>query len=156
MSLIHIRNASGEIIMFEWIEFLRGHLIEKVEDVNKMLTNDQPHPQPDTFSDFDITDEPTVPEDAVHLCPVIYHGEPLTDRKSTFQAHVAEVTSVDQAALVVQELKTNRKIATATHNILAYRIYDVTRGAHVQDCDDDGESAAGSRLLHLLQVMCVL
>ena len=31
-------------------------------------------------------------ECAVH-CPDIMHGEPLTDRKSTFQAHVAEVTS---------------------------------------------------------------
>lgn len=25
--------------------------------------------------------------------PVIFHGEPLTDRKSTFQAHLAEVQS---------------------------------------------------------------
>lgn len=25
-------------------------------------------------------------------------------------------------------------------------------GVQIQDCDDDGESAAGSRLLHLLQV----
>jgi len=138
--------------MFEWIEFLRGRLIEKVEDIDKALTNDQP-PQPDTFSDCDITDEPSLPQDLQHgSCPVIHHGEPLTDRKSTFQAHVAEVTSVDQVTLVVQELKTSRKIATATHNIVAYRINDVTRGVHVQDCDDDGESAAGSRLLHLLQV----
>ena len=139
--------------MFEWIEFLRGRLIEKVEDINK--TYDQP-PQPDSFSDCDITDDPPVPEDLQCLlpesCPVIYHGEPVTDRKSTFQAHVAEVTSVDQVTLVVQELKTSRKIATATHNIVAYRINDVTRGVHMQDCDDDGESAAGSRLLHLLQV----
>ncbi len=27
-------------------------------------------------------------------CPAIVHGEPLTDRKSTFQAHAAAVTSV--------------------------------------------------------------
>lgn len=29
-------------------------------------------------------------------CPTILHGEPLTDRKSTFQAHVAEVATVDE------------------------------------------------------------
>jgi len=29
-------------------------------------------------------------------CPSILHGEPLTDRKSTFQAHVAEVATVDE------------------------------------------------------------
>lgn len=26
-------------------------------------------------------------------------------------------------------------------------------GIQIQDCDDDGENAAGSRLLHLLQVL---
>lgn len=29
-------------------------------------------------------------------CPTIVHGEPLTDRKSTFQAHVAAVTTVKE------------------------------------------------------------
>lgn len=48
----------------------------------------------------------------------------------------------------------NKKIANATHNILAYRIHrsDVP-DAYLQDCDDDGETQAGSRLLHLLQVL---
>lgn len=35
---------------------------------------------------------------------------------------------------------------------MAYRILDDSRGVTWQDCDDDGESAAGGRLLHLLQV----
>ena len=30
------------------------------------------------------------------FCPTILHGEPLTDRKSTFQAHVAEVETGDE------------------------------------------------------------
>lgn len=34
----------------------------------------------------------------------------------------------------------------------AYRLLDSSKGVLVQDCDDDGESAAGGRLLHLLQV----
>ena len=33
-----------------------------------------------------------------------------------------------------------------------FRLYDECRGVFVQDCDDDGETAAGGRLLHLLQV----
>lgn len=32
----------------------------------------------------------------------------------------------------------------------AYRIYDEERGVWIQDNDDDGESAAGSRMLHLV------
>ena len=34
----------------------------------------------------------------------------------------------------------------------AYRIYDEDRGIWFQDNDDDGESAAGSRMLHLVVV----
>ena len=34
----------------------------------------------------------------------------------------------------------------------AYRIYDEERGIWFQDNDDDGESAAGSRMLHLVIV----
>ena len=30
--------------------------------------------------------------------------------------------------------------------------FDEVKGVVIQDCDDDGESAAGERLLHLLQV----
>ena len=40
----------------------------------------------------------------------------------TFQAHVASVTSVDDVENVVEALLRNRKIAGATHNIMAYRI----------------------------------
>ena len=46
----------------------------------------------------------------------------------------------------------NRKIGAATHNIMAYRI-DVGNGVWAQDHDEDGESAAGGRLLHLLQMI---
>lgn len=43
----------------------------------------------------------------------------------------------------------------ATHNIMAYRIWSEERQLFDQDCDDDGESAAGGRLLHLLEIMNV-
>ena len=33
-----------------------------------------------------------------------------------------------------------------------HRLYDECKGVFQQDCDDDGETAAGGRLLHLLQV----
>lgn len=35
----------------------------------------------------------------------------------------------------------------------AYRIYDDKRDVWIQDNDDDGESAAGSRMLHLVRNM---
>ena len=153
--MLYVFNSPGEVVMFQWVEFLREYLAEKVSmDAKTSAVVD------DTVTiceneNCDKEQSPLNSPQPLHRterCPVIHHGEPLNDRKSTFQAHVAEVTTVDQISIVLQELKSNKKIATATHNIVAYRIHDTARQVLVQDCDDDGESAAGSRLLHLLQV----
>ena len=54
----------------------------------------------------------------------------------------------------MNKLYENKKIANATHNILAYRILQSDPHPIVcQGCDDDGETHAGSRMLHLLQVI---
>mmetsp|Transcript_25644 Transcript_25644/g.49936 ORF Transcript_25644/g.49936 Transcript_25644/m.49936 type:complete len:213 (+) Transcript_25644:3-641(+) len=81
-------------------------------------------------------------------------GEPLTDRKSVFQAHLALVNSRNdvQAALAcLKNVPAVRKIAKATHNIMAYRFPSIG-SSFIKDCDDDGETAAGGRLLHLLDL----
>lgn len=57
---------------------------------------------------------------------------------------------------MLSSLKENKKIAAATHNIYACRILKDEHGGHptfYQMCEDDGETHAGSRLLHLLQVL---
>eukprot|EP00899_Mesostigma_viride_P019827 jgi/Mesvir1/27846/Mv07521-RA.1 len=83
----------------------------------------------------------------------IVHGEPFVERKSKFQAHLAPVTSMDQVTRVMDELLSDKRIAEATHNIMAYRYCVEETGVVAQDSDDDGEAAAGGRLLHLLQVV---
>ncbi|GKZ67633.1 eIF2 kinase Gcn2p negative regulator [Aspergillus niger] len=94
----------------------------------------------------------------------------ITEKKSVFVGRAAHVTSLDQAkAFLDHLLATEKKVASATHNISAWRIREVksstsTAGGSkngeatemiVQDCDDDGETAAGGRLLHLMQLMDV-
>ena len=47
------------------------------------------------------------------MCPLIHHGDPLTDRKSTFQAHAAEVNTTDEVSLVghlIWRLELDRKV----------------------------------------------
>ncbi|XP_077666481.1 protein IMPACT isoform X5 [Eretmochelys imbricata] len=83
--------------------------------------------------------------------PPINHGNPISDRRSTFQAHLAPVVSPKQVKMVLAKLHENKKIANATHNIYAYRIYCEDKQTYLQDCEDDGETAAGGRLLHLMQ-----
>ncbi|KAL1645700.1 hypothetical protein SLS58_003584 [Diplodia intermedia] len=81
-------------------------------------------------------------------------SEPLTEKKSVFLGRAAACTGgVDEAKRCIAHLlATDKKAARATHNITAWRIRG-RAGAQYQDCDDDGEAAAGGRLLHLLQLM---
>ncbi|GBF95123.1 hypothetical protein Rsub_07707 [Raphidocelis subcapitata] len=86
------------------------------------------------------------------VAPRIVSGPPHTERRSTFQAHCCRVTEAREVGAVVAVLLQSSKIAGATHPaIMAYRIA-VGPGVYAQDCDDDGEAAAGGRLLHLLQL----
>jgi hypothetical protein len=80
----------------------------------------------------------------------------LRKKIGTFQGHLAPVTSVEQVETVMDALLRNRKFAGATHNIMAYRIAVPEKNTVLQDSDDDGENAAGGRLLHLLQIVDAL
>lgn len=143
---IYLDNI-GESILYIWAEKVREFLTSL-----DTLTPDSPIVEsPKDNQIYHVKDE------AIDLnvpCHEIFHGEPLIDRKSVFQAHVAKVTSTCQVQTVQNALLQNKKVANATHNILAYR-YHNDKGGVVQDCDDDGETAAGSRLLHLLNILNV-
>lgn len=96
--------------------------------------------------------------------PDIAHGESVVDRKSVFQGHCAGVQRVEHVELFLSKLKENKKIENAFHNMWAYRIDRSDPKARlanksasiIQDCDDDGEQAAGGRLLSLLQILNVV
>ncbi|KAF7716410.1 Uncharacterized protein PECH_005299 [Penicillium ucsense] len=97
----------------------------------------------------------------------------LTEKKSVFVARAIRVKSLAQAqAFLDYLLSTDDKVAAATHNISAWRIKQSKEsdprtstkpGSHgpetaetvIQDYDDDGETAAGGRLLHMMQLMDV-
>ncbi|XP_020898348.1 protein IMPACT [Exaiptasia diaphana] len=80
------------------------------------------------------------------------HSEVIPDRKSKFQAHIAQVTSLEQVEQALAQLKTDSKIAKATYNMVAYRIYVKEKKSYLEEGRDDGENEAGRRLLHLLQI----
>lgn len=97
-------------------------------------------------------EKPVKPEPIRHVATEDWiQSEPLLDRQSTFVAFVREVESVEQAKQFLDLLTADRKIARASHNISSWRIRRED-GVQFQDFDDDGETAAGSRLLHLLTV----
>lgn len=90
------------------------------------------------------------------LVPNWIISEPVTEKKSVFVARCARVTAKSEAeSYLTVLLSTNKKVAAATHNVTAWRIQNTETAVSIQDCDDDGETAAGGRLLHLIQLMDV-
>eukprot|EP00055_Hartaetosiga_balthica_P003687 m.8641 g.8641 ORF g.8641 m.8641 type:complete len:309 (-) comp3202_c0_seq2:83-1009(-) len=152
-------------VIAEWVESLR-ELLAAIEEERKKESKQQEEEELSRelareFSSQDCMNETEelmkdldVRTDEVDAME-IFSDAPFTDRKSTFQGHVAEVNSHDDVKMMVAQLLRNSKIVKATHNMLAYRIKDDATGSYMQDCDDDGEHGASSRMLHLLNVLGV-
>ncbi|KAG1454923.1 hypothetical protein G6F55_007351 [Rhizopus delemar] len=157
-----------EVVLFEWISWLREYL---EENVPKSTSNEEEEMKvvETKMEQINMVEEEVVIEDGhdrptvrslmgahfTEIPPTLFSStEPLVDRKSIFVAHVAKVDTIHQVKLVIACLLQNKKIAKATHNILAYRI-TMPDGKVLQDNDDDGETAAGGRLLHLMQILNV-
>ncbi|CAG5116755.1 unnamed protein product [Candidula unifasciata] len=167
LSQIYCDNI-GEDLVFLWVEAVREFLQEKSDEdmgsdskgtTGRLVVPSQE--AEDGEDGFDtsvlgdlsyITFDHTKHSSQTVPCPEIIHGDTVTDRKSTFQAHLAFVSDKNQVHMVLNQLLENKKIANATHNMFAYRII-ADSGVTYQGCDDDGETHAGSRMLHLLQIM---
>ena len=117
----------GNVVLYSWIDCFKQTLESEWE------TDTAP-----------VVYEPTLPESSY------ISGDAITESRSVFVAHCTQVTSVDQVSAFQATVLSNKRIANATHNILAYRI--VNNGTVIMDSDDDGETAAGSRLAHLLSL----
>ncbi|XP_072008167.1 LOW QUALITY PROTEIN: protein IMPACT [Engystomops pustulosus] len=162
---MYLQNL-GENILYQWVEKIREFLEEKSKtshQVPKLKSTTEETEADDDDSSSELLNDLLLCsgidasfdtlEDAAKEVPSIVHGEPISDRRSTFQAHLAPVTSPSQVKEVLNKLYENKKIASATHNIYAYRIYSKKTDTFIQDCEDDGETAAGKRLLHLMQIL---
>lgn len=84
-------------------------------------------------------------------------SDPITDRGSTFMAFATHVNSEEEAFRKLDMIRTDNKMRKAAHIMSAWRIKSADPNSNVayQDCDDDGETAAGSRMLHLIATMNV-
>lgn len=147
-------NHLGENILYDWIEIARNALHESATEGESAGASEEE----ETAQVVEPLEQLTVESPALDFSGGlnIFHGQILEDRRSVFQAHLAEVHSVREVEQVLDELKTNKKIAEATHNIWAYRIsLTEPRSVLCKDSEDDGETNAGNRLLHLLDILNV-
>lgn len=140
----------GEVVVFELFSEIEQFLVEYKQS-HQERRSEPPQEKMKIAKKPEI--KPSPPPTHVLIDPL--HGwvqsDPIADRGSTFIAYVREVHSVEEAQDYVDVLVTDKKIAKAAHNISAWRIRK-ENGVQYQDCDDDGETAAGGRVLHLLTV----
>lgn len=148
------RNALGK-------SFQPGEvcLFDVIEEVNALLPNDVESPLDDVEHDShhaaEYAAEDAVIENKTHSAaqPAWTISDVVIELKSVFVARSAPVSSPEQAQQYLQHLlDSDKKVRSATHNITAWRIRG-ENGVTFQDCDDDGETAAGGRVLHLMQLM---
>lgn len=148
----HLINELGTIADQQPGEPILYNLIEKARElINQQLEPKQPVVVVVDHVRENICESTNVASSS-SACD-IKHGKAFVDRRSTFQAHLTPVHEANEVDNALNQLKaSNKKIATATHNIWAYRIVK-DDGIVAHDCDDDGENGAGSRLLHLLEIV---
>ncbi|KAI9179927.1 hypothetical protein H9P43_005259 [Blastocladiella emersonii ATCC 22665] len=165
-------GCTHDVVCFEFLEWLREYTLEMVGPIAEAMAaaGGSGSNGATARNGGSGTATPVAPEVAVrdlpdltisptpHVDRLYSHADPIVDRKSVFLAHAAYISDAtrDPPALLAY-LVDHRRIARATHNITAYRLdlpHPTAAGGEVvmQDCDDDGEDAAGKRLLHLLQV----
>lgn len=153
----------GEVCIFELFSELED-LLEKY--LNKNVKNDIQKDMDELKITGDTTKELANNKTPKIKCPSVQansktvvidplegwiQSDPIIDRGSTFIGYARRVDSVEEAVEYLDLLVTDKKIAKSAHNISSWRIKK-ENGIQYQDCDDDGETAAGGRVLHLLTV----
>ncbi|KAI2633838.1 RWD repeat domain-containing protein [Xylaria nigripes] len=137
-------------------------LFDAVEEFGRLLGEQEPERQEEADTDLgkNVNEDSraltgTAPMGELKLTkePAWIVSDPVVELKSTFVARCAKVLSTAEAEAFVQHLiASDKKVRAATHNMTAWRIRGPNNTAF-QDCNDDGETAAGGRLLHLMQLM---
>lgn len=141
-----VGDAVGEVVLFQYCEGIREALAEIADEEATAMS----------------ADVGAAEEDVVEFGYEVFVGEPVVEKKSAFLAHLAYVQCVDDVARFVAMLRgKSRKMASASHHMVAYRIVN-ERGVLEQDADEDGETGAGKGMLFVLQqcqalnVVCVV
>ena len=153
--------TAGEVCLYDLIQELESFLATNVSNGHGHLGLSNKGTRYPAIPNADQPSSPTtfLPTTSHFPTPKWTISGTTIVKKSIFVARACPVSSPAQVAAYISNLlATDKKLAKATHNISAYRIRshkdntDINRELAYQDCDDDGETAAGGRLLHLLQV----
>ena len=93
------------------------------------------------FSEEDITNSESID---------LVHSEAILEGGSTFVGHAAQISETNLSKAALLKAFQDKRVASASHNIYAYRVKDSNGKLH-EYSNDDGEFRAGRKLLNLLQ-----
>lgn len=133
-----------QVCLFDLIETIRDTFEQDDDDSEENVEENE---------NYDTSDISKLPKEELSR-EIFSHwlaGSTITDRKSVFIGFATEVNSMDDVEQMLGLLKQDNHIARATHNIVAYKIKN-ENGTVISDYDDDGETAAGGRVLHLMDL----
>lgn len=173
----HVRFEKGQVALFDGIEKARelieswyeerqadkpsqGTQIDHTDKVHNDNYNDD-----DDISDqvrqFSFTDSNRHHQaESASATVKLVTSPAITERKSTFVGHAAALHDPADVPIILANLLQDRRIARATHPTMYAWVCKVKdengsgKGVNLihRDCDDDGETAAGGRLAHLLDL----
>jgi hypothetical protein len=145
--------VAGEVCMFEVIEWVKGKARDAAPLLKVAVAEEEEHVQEEEEGDEEeVVQEVMAVKEAKEVArvvkavrtmaldpplltytgPSIQHGEAITDRKSVFVGHLARVRSKEEVREVLDELLSDKKIAKAAHNIVAWRVTDESTGGTEQ------------------------
>ncbi|KAI3610829.1 imprinted and ancient [Moniliophthora roreri] len=123
---------------------------ELLREDEKEVAHSNHHPLP-SENDYQNFEPPAHLPEGIE----IFEAEPIVDRKSSFVGRACAISDPSQVLnvpLILSHFSADRRIARAAHPIINAWRCQVGNVLH-QDNDDDGETAAGGRLAHLLQIL---
>lgn len=139
-----IVNSGEEVVIFSVVERLKEILPELQPEIECCIVP--------TLVENEVTETTNIFEENCSMR--IVHGPILMEQKSSFQSHIAAVSSMEDVNMFRRTVLSDKKISRATHNIFAYR-FTCPNGTGVvhHDHDDDGECAAGGRVAEMIRLM---
>ncbi|KDR84138.1 hypothetical protein GALMADRAFT_236812 [Galerina marginata CBS 339.88] len=162
ISVSGVEWSEDTVCVFDGLQNVFDRCVKWYEDklsaekVGELVRDDAkdlpPSETPDAPADDQIPGiNDTVPA-ALPIGVHIYVAESITDRKSVFVGRACRIHHPSEVPLILSHLMSDRRIARAAHPIINAWRCQVDSVVH-QDNDDDGETAAGGRLAHLLQIL---
>ncbi|KAJ1023510.1 hypothetical protein NDA16_003127 [Ustilago loliicola] len=152
--------SPGEVVLFEGIEWVKEKVLdwwnEKEAERAKAAPSTSPTTSTAEVRDKKVTtfSDPTpTPAQPTPFASTLFQTESIIERKSEFIGYAASISSPDEVPSVLTRILSDKRVVRATHPIINAWVCKAADGVVHRDCDDDGETAAGGRLAHLLSIL---